>query len=103
MKIIFLDIDGVVSTHRCQWQLDPEKMELIKRICDATDAKIVITSSWRGYNLKQTIENLVDLEREAGNQPFLYPELVVETRFLPFSIAMAFFASSSEIPNKAWV
>lgn len=70
MKIIFLDIDGVVSTHRCQWKLDPEKMELIKRICDATDAKIVVTSSWRGYNLKQTIENLVDLEREAGCQPF---------------------------------
>nr|UWF95896.1 MAG: HAD domain protein [Bacteriophage sp.] len=77
MKIIFLDIDGVVSTHRCQWKLDPEKMELIKRICDATNAKIVVTSSWRGYNLKQTIENLVDLEREAGHQPFLYPELIV--------------------------
>ncbi len=24
MKIIFLDIDGVVSTHRCQWELDPK-------------------------------------------------------------------------------
>lgn len=88
MKIIFLDIDGVVSTHRCQWQLDPEKMELIKRICDATDAKIVITSSWRGHNLKQTIKNLVDLEKEAGHQPFLYPELIVgcTDRMLTFKL-----------------
>lgn len=47
MKVIFLDIDGVVSTFDCKWQLDINKLLLLHDIIDDTDAKIVISSSWR--------------------------------------------------------
>jgi hypothetical protein len=50
MKIIFLDFDGVISTYEKRWRFDMKKLELLKEIVDKTDAKIVVTSSWkRGY------------------------------------------------------
>ena len=57
MKVIFLDIDGVVnsiySRSRCQGYIgiDDDKVILLKQIVDATDARIVLSSTWRlGYN-----------------------------------------------------
>lgn len=51
MKVIFLDFDGVISTFEKGWRLDEEKLTLLKEIVDETDAKIVVSSSWkRGYN-----------------------------------------------------
>lgn len=57
MKVIFLDIDGVCNNHhsrsRCQGYIgiDDDKVVLLKQIADATDAKIVLSSTWRlGYN-----------------------------------------------------
>jgi len=50
MKIIFLDFDGVISTYEKKWRIDMKKLELLKEIVDKTDAKIVVTSSWkRGF------------------------------------------------------
>ena len=66
-KIIFLDIDGVLNTeyYQCllqfqgkQWQdeygafFDPQTVEQLKRIVDATDAEIVIESSWKYLGLE---------------------------------------------------
>lgn len=31
-KIIFLDFDGVITTLKSGWKLDPEKLELLGRI-----------------------------------------------------------------------
>ena len=62
MKIIFLDIDGVLNHD--QWyvskeyqaiyqnednelDIDPKCAERINKICEQTDAKIVISSDWR--------------------------------------------------------
>lgn len=77
-KIIFLDFDGVITTLKSKWNLDKEKMELVKQICDATGAKIVISSSWRRYTLEQTIEFITTKQLEGEAQPFLYPEYVVD-------------------------
>lgn len=77
-KIIFLDFDGVITTLKSNWNLDKEKMELVKQICDATGAKIVISSSWRRYTLEQTLELITTKQIEKGFQSFLYPEDVVD-------------------------
>lgn len=61
-SIIFLDFDGVLNTERYQAQLaidgklnkdswgplfDPRAVANLRKIIEATDADIVITSSWR--------------------------------------------------------
>ncbi len=62
MKIIFLDIDGVLNdteyrnSHRgIDKILSPQKMVLLKRITEKTGAKIVLTSTWRAYLFKKPI------------------------------------------------
>lgn len=64
MKIIFLDIDGVLNSR--QWmlecdgefdqpinQIDPKAVVRLNRITDATGAKIVVSSTWRlGFLMK---------------------------------------------------
>lgn len=62
MKIIFLDIDGVLNytnwyvseryqdmqmDENTEIDIDPECAKRIVNICNETDAKIVITSDWR--------------------------------------------------------
>lgn len=56
MDIIFLDFDGVlngieyVMAHQTDGiVVDETRMERLKRIVDATDAKIVLITSWRSY------------------------------------------------------
>ncbi len=53
LKIIFLDIDGVLNTSRAhiafessKW--DPVGVAILKRVCEETGAKLVISSVWRG-------------------------------------------------------
>lgn len=62
MNYLFLDIDGVLNTGRysdylienglCEtdadgYLFDPEAVQNLERIIEATDAKIIITSTWR--------------------------------------------------------
>ena len=53
MKIIFLDVDGVLNYEYCKarvgiyYGVEPENVKLLKKIVDATGAKIILTSSWR--------------------------------------------------------
>lgn len=61
-KIIFLDNDGVINTNKTLEQgvtIDPVRVELVKRICAETGAKIVSSSSWRAN--PQAIEYLKSL------------------------------------------
>ena len=76
-KIIFLDFDGVVTTVKSHWRFDEEKMALLGIILDATDAKIVITSSWRRYSLEDTIDFITTREAEIGCTPFAFPDRVI--------------------------
>ena len=67
-KIIFLDFDGVLNNSEYSARLyeagkptsdkfgelfDPAAVERLNRIIDATDAKIVVSSSWRYLGLKK--------------------------------------------------
>ena len=48
LKVIFLDVDGVLN--HCDYKIDiidPNKILLLKKLIDLTDAKIVLSSTWR--------------------------------------------------------
>lgn len=53
MKILFLDVDGVLNYEMCEakigvyYGVDQGKVKLLKQIVDATGAKIVLSSTWR--------------------------------------------------------
>ena len=47
MNVIFLDFDGVITTYDSKWNIDLEKLALIDKIVQQTNAKIVVTSSWK--------------------------------------------------------
>lgn len=50
MKILFLDVDGVLNTKDSIKELnyiDPQKVKLVAKIVKETECKIVITSAWR--------------------------------------------------------
>ena len=76
-KIVFLDFDGVITTVKSHWRFDAEKMALLGEILEATDAKIVITSSWRRYTLEDTIDFITKREEERGALPFAFPDKVI--------------------------
>lgn len=58
MKVIFLDIDGVLIhknyENKAQENIDESKIVLLKEIVDATSSKIVLISNWRVYNKEKT-------------------------------------------------
>lgn len=62
MKVIFLDIDGVLNSRaydrRRNWDeqtdIDETRLPFIKEIVDATGAKIVLSSTWRQHWDKDT-------------------------------------------------
>lgn len=64
MKIVFLDIDGVLNSHKLMKKMahqdydlddliDPEAVSLLNQLTDATGASIVVSSSWRRAYLGQ--------------------------------------------------
>ena len=61
-KIIFLDIDGVLAIPSClkdgMWALSDEKQKLLGKILEKTNAKIVLSSSWRYATIERTKEHL---------------------------------------------
>lgn len=75
-KYIFLDIDGVLATPKSiegvggAWEIEDEKQEILKRIIDSTGAKIVLSSSWRKWDLETTIEFM----KEEG---FWFADLII--------------------------
>ena len=91
MKIIFLDVDGELTyanyRNRPTANIDIEKVKLLKQICDATNAKVVISSSWRGnpghrpsiyFILREILEEYgIDV---IGDTPFIDTEFDEENR-----------------------
>ena len=79
MKIIFLDIDGVLNSKVYDREsttedgnIDKTRLPLVKRIVDETGAKIVLSTTWRKHWVREyacldkTGKQLVDTLREAG-------------------------------------
>lgn len=71
MKVIFLDIDGVLNTpsseSRCGEYIgiDDEKVENLKKIVENTKAEIVLISTWKKYWRKE--EKLKPLQDYSAN------------------------------------
>ena len=81
MKIIFLDIDGVLNHEKWyerryenidmglvvseypKYEFDPNSVECLNWLTDATNAKIVVSSTWR---LGRTVEELQELLKSVG-------------------------------------
>lgn len=71
MKVIFLDIDGVLNSDEyfdkidglniegIESQVDIEKIKLLKRAVDETGAKVVLSSSWRYTRNAQYLKQLL--------------------------------------------
>lgn len=48
MKVLFLDIDGVLNNARIQSpRIDPGAIQLLNYVLDQTGAKVVVSSMWR--------------------------------------------------------
>lgn len=82
MNIIFLDIDGVLNSKA--WSesetyksfgnsvlrhFDPRSVELLNRLVTETNAKVVISSSWR---FLRSLQELNDIFRQVGFKTKLY-------------------------------
>ena len=55
MKVIFLDVDGVLNCNKSKSRcnlcvgIDADKIKRLKEIIDETGAYIVLTSTWKDY------------------------------------------------------
>lgn len=71
MKIIFLDFDGVITIPP-KWYINADKIKYIKHIVDTTGAKIVVSSSWRRENVKETINDMIGKTKRCPKNKMLY-------------------------------
>ena len=72
MKIIFLDIDGVMNsevyhrslnTKKKGWRrFEPEAVKMIKKLVEEFNAKIVVSSLWRFVAKKELVTELKETE-----------------------------------------
>lgn len=64
MKVIFLDIDGVLNT-KIKGVIEESKLIYLRKIIDATGAVVFITSLWSAFNtigLNELIQQLNDYD-----------------------------------------
>ena len=68
MKIIFLDIDGVLNYEKSKSKVEEEKVKLLKEIVDRTGAELVLSSDWRHWWEKpdEDFKLLIDKLNEFG-------------------------------------
>lgn len=93
MKVIFLDIDGVLNSDEyfdktknlniegIRRDIDVEKIELLKKAIDETGAKVVLSSSWRYTKKAQDLKELLaHYEIYADVTPFIQNNRGVEIK-----------------------
>lgn len=77
-RYVFLDIDGVVTSGRSQYSFDEECLGRLGRILEATDARIVVTSSWKGQTVQETVGYLTDVcDPLVAGHPFPFCDRIV--------------------------
>lgn len=71
MKVIFLDVDGVLNSddyfnrirkldiHGIEREIDVEKVKILKKVIDETNAKVVLSSSWRYTRNAKKLKDLL--------------------------------------------
>lgn len=71
LKLIFLDFDGVLNSYRTVFaapgkengwdpeHLDPVSIGLVRKLCDLTGAKIVISSTWRDHFTNDELKEIL--------------------------------------------
>lgn len=85
MKVIFLDVDGVLNSARDGYSINLENdyhFEMLKKIVDATDANIVLSSSWRiGFSVLSLPEkNLIERLEKYGMEIMDFTPCMTGTR-----------------------
>jgi len=66
MKVIFLDVDGVLNHGKQIEKVEDDKIGLLNQIVKATNAEIVLSSDWR-YWLNTDDEDVILLERKLSS------------------------------------
>ena len=64
IKVLFLDFDGVITTLDSHYSLDPKLIQRIKFVIEKTDAKIVVSSSY-----KVGCENADEFRKTMNHRP----------------------------------
>ena len=95
MKVIFLDIDGVLNSMdyfektkgmKGYREINPQKVEFLKEIVDKTNAKIVLSSTWRGLAKNENEEEhpmysyLADTLRKHGMEIYQHTPYIGQNR-----------------------
>lgn len=63
MKVIFLDVDGVLNHGKQIEKVEDDKIHLLNQIVTATNSEIVLSSDWR-YGLNTDDRDMILLERK---------------------------------------
>ena len=93
MKVIFLDIDGVLNSDEyldkvknsdiqgIERDVDVEKVKLLKRAIDETGARVVLSSSWRyTRNARYLKELLANYGIRVDSTPYIRDERGLEIK-----------------------
>lgn len=93
MKVIFLDIDGVLNSDEyldkvkkseiqgIERDIDVEKVKLLKRAIDETGARVVLSSSWRyTRNARDLKELLANYGIRVDSTPYIQDERGLEIK-----------------------
>lgn len=85
MKVIFLDVDGVLNSSRDDFSIrlvSEYHFDFLKELVDATDAKIVLSSSWRiGFNsMRRSNQNLIAKLASRGLEIYDFTPIMTGSR-----------------------
>ena len=77
-RIIFLDIDGVMTSLKSRYCFSVNCFNALAKILTNTGADIVISSSWRHENVEKTVKSLTNSSKRIINgNPFPFPEKIL--------------------------